>query len=163
MNDSDPSHTAHPAAADPFDLARFQRAQTGVYAQALAELSTGQKRSHWMWFVFPQFAGLGTSATSQRYAIRSLAEADAYLGHPLLGPRLLECTEAVVNLRDRNARQVFATPDDLKFRSSMTLFELASGPGSIFATVLEKYFAGSRDARTLELVGLSSGGGVGTV
>lgn len=163
MNDSESNRSLLAAVADPYDLARFQQAQSGVYAQALAELRAGHKRSHWMWFVFPQFAGLGMSATSQRYAINSLAEADAYLRHPLLGTRLLECTRAVVDLSDLTARQVFATPDDLKFRSAMTLFEQTAGPGSIFATALEKYFAGSRDGRTLELVCLASAGIAGAV
>jgi uncharacterized protein (DUF1810 family) len=105
-----------------------------------------------MWFIFPQFDGLGVSPTSRRYAIRSLDEARAYLRHPLLGARLAECTETVNDLHGRSAREVFGTPDDRKFRSSMTLFELASGPDSPFATALEKYFSGERDVRTIELV-----------
>ena len=137
---------------DPHDLARFVHAQEGVYEQALAELRGGQKRSHWMWFIFPQFDGLGASATSRRYAIRSLGEARAYLRHPVLGARLTECTAAVHGLHGRSARQIFSTPDDRKFRSSMTLFELASSPDSPFAAALEKYFAGERDERTITLV-----------
>jgi uncharacterized protein (DUF1810 family) len=133
------------------DLDRFLEAQEGVYPQALEELRAGRKRSHWMWFVFPQFDGLGASPTSRRYAIRSLDEARAYLRHPVLGPRLLECTEAVHGLDGVTARQVFG-PDDVKFRSSMTLFELASGPESVFGSALSKYFDGERDARTIELV-----------
>ena len=109
-----------------------------------------------MWFIFPQFEGLGTSATSRRYAIRSLAEAGAYLRHPVLGTRLVECTEAVNELEGLSARQLFGTPDDKKFRSSMTLFELVAGPESPFTSALEKYFSRERDARTLELVRLAS-------
>lgn len=142
-------------ADDPFDLARFVAAQRDCYAQALGELRAGRKTSHWMWFVFPQFDGLGMSAISRRYAIRSLAEAKAYLRHDLLGARLQACTEAVNRLEGRSAQAIFGSPDDLKFRSSMTLFELAAGPASPFAAALEKYFAGERDARTQELVGLA--------
>ncbi len=137
---------------DPFDLARFVDAQAGNHAQALEELRAGRKRSHWMWFVFPQFEGLGLSATSRRYAIRSLDEARAYLAHPVLGARLLECTRATNALAGRSAHEIFGSPDDMKFCSSMTLFELAAGPGSEFAKALEKYFDGRRDGKTLELV-----------
>lgn len=143
---------------DPHDLARFVQAQEGVYERALAELRAGRKRSHWMWFIFPQFDGLGASATSRRYAIRSLGEARAYLRHPVLGPRLAECTAAVQGLHGRSARQIFSTPDDRKLHSSMTLFELASGPDAPFAAVLEKYFAGARDERTIALVRASEAG-----
>ena len=125
----------------------------------MRELCAGQKRSHWMWFVFPQFDGLGASATSRRYAIKSLDEARAYLRHPILGPRIVECTIAVNRLEARSARQIFGTPDDLKFCSSMTLFELASGPDSEFASALEKYFSGKRDTQTQKLVRLASGSG----
>lgn len=141
-------------ADDRFDLARFVAAQDDCYAQALAELCAGRKASHWMWFVFPQFDGLGFSAMSRRYAIRSLDEARAYLDHELLGARLLECTAAVNRLEGRSAHAIFGSPDDMKFRSSMTLFELAAGPGSPFAAALDKYFAGGRDPRTLELCDL---------
>ena len=144
-------------AADPFALARFVEAQRDCYAQALAELRAGRKASHWMWFVFPQFEGLGMSATSRRYAIRSLAEAQAYLRHEVLGVRLLECTEAVNRLDGRSAHAIFGSPDDMKFRSSMTLFELVAGPASAFAAALDRYFAGERDALTLELVRLAAG------
>jgi uncharacterized protein (DUF1810 family) len=140
------------------DLGRFLEAQEDVYEQALGELRAGRKRSHWMWFIFPQFDGLGTSPTSRRFAIRSLDEARAYLRHPVLGPRLTECTEAVMELQGLTARQVFGTPDDRKFRSSMTLFELVSGPESPFASALETYFSGERDARTIELVRRASEG-----
>jgi uncharacterized protein (DUF1810 family) len=140
-----------------FDLARFLDAQADWYSEALDELKAGCKRSHWMWFIFPQFEGLGVSATSHHFAIKSLAEARAYLDHPVLGARLVECTGIVNCLEGRTARQIFGTPDDLKFRSSMTLFELATGPGSEFASALEKYCTGERDLRTIELVGLDSG------
>lgn len=139
-------------ATDPFDLERFVEAQRGIYEHALDELRHGRKTSHWMWFVFPQFDGLGFSATSMHYAIRSLDEARAYLAHDTLGMRLRECTATVNRLDNRSAHAIFGSPDDMKFRSSMTLFELAAGPGSPFAAALEKYFAGGRDARTLELV-----------
>ncbi len=112
---------------DPFDLARFVDAQHGTYDQALQELTAGHKQSHWMWFIFPQLAGLGSSAMAERYAIGSLDEARAYLQHPLLGERLRICTAAVNAVRGRTAGQVFGSPDDMKFRSSMTLFALA-GP-----------------------------------
>ncbi len=147
----------HPASSeDPYDLARFLEAQRDSYARALHELRAGRKRSHWMWFIFPQFAGLGMSGTSRHYAIKSLAEARAYLDHPVLGLRIRECTQAVVDLSGLSARQVFGAPDDLKFCSSMTLFELVSGPDCIIASALEKYLAGRRDERTLELVRLNS-------
>lgn len=137
---------------DPFDLERFVEAQAGNHAQALEELRAGRKRSHWMWFVFPQFDGLGMSSTSRHFAIRSLEEARAYLRHPVLGPRLLECTKAVNALAGRTAHEIFGSPDDVKFRSSLTLFELVSGEDAVFTSALEKYFAGERDDRTLELV-----------
>ena len=138
-----------------YDLDRFLDAQEDVYAQVLGELRAGRKRSHWMWFVFPQFEGLGVSAMSRRYAIRSVDEADAYIRHPVLGARLAECTEAVNGHHALTAREIFGTPDDQKFRSSMTLFELVSGPDSPFASALEEYFSGERDARTLDLIRLA--------
>jgi uncharacterized protein (DUF1810 family) len=144
--------------ADPMvshDLDRFLEAQEDVYPQVLEELRAGRKRSHWIWFVFPQFDGLGASATSRCYAIRSLEEARAYLRHPVLGARLVECTRAVLDLRGLSATHIFGTPDDRKFRSSMTLFALASGPDSPFAAALTKYFSGEPDARTIELVRLA--------
>jgi uncharacterized protein (DUF1810 family) len=147
-----PSSTA---VQDPFDLARFLEAQADTYAQAVHELRSGQKRSHWMWFIFPQFDGLGRSSTGHYYAIKSLPEARAYLCHPLLGTRLAECTGIVNRLEGRSALQIFGPPDDLKFRSSMTLFELASGSKSEFTSALEKYFAGERDRKTHELVRLA--------
>lgn len=140
---------------DPFDLVRFIEAQADNYEQAVHELRSGQKRSHWMWFIFPQFDGLGTSATSHRYAIKSLQEAHEYLRHPVLGARIAECARIVNSLQGRSARQIFGSPDDMKFCSSMTLFELASGSKSEFTSALEKYFAGERDMTTHELVGLA--------
>jgi uncharacterized protein (DUF1810 family) len=135
-----------------FALERFVSAQASVYEQVLAELRSGRKRTHWIWFVFPQIEGLGFSSTSVHYAIRSLEEARAYLRHPLLGPRLSECAETVLAVEGRTASEIFPYPDDLKLRSSMTLFERAAGPGSVFGRVLDKYFQGRRDERTLQLL-----------
>jgi uncharacterized protein (DUF1810 family) len=137
---------------DAYDLARFVGAQKGIYAQALGEIRSGQKRSHWMWYVFPQFTGLGSSPTSVRYAIRSRDEADAYLAHPILGRRLVEMAEAVLQIQDRSAREIFGSPDDMKLRSSATLFAAVSGDGSVFDRIISKYFGGERDERTIELM-----------
>ena len=137
------------------DLDRFTEVQEGVYARALAEIRGGRKRSHWMWFVFPQVAGLGMSATSRRYAIRDLAEAKAYLEHPVLGPRLAECAEAALGVAGRSALEVFGSPDDMKLRSCATLFAQVSPPGSVFHRLLDKYFAGDPDEKTLRLLDLS--------
>jgi len=139
--------------SDPFNLGRFLAAQQGVYASVLAQLGAGQKRTHWMWFIFPQVAGLGTSETTRYYAIKSPAEASAYLEHPILGARLLECTGLVNEIRDRSARQIFGIPDDMKFRSSMTLFEYVAGQGTAFSVALDTYFGGERDTATIALVG----------
>src|SRR5579872_5863827 len=109
-------------AGDPHDLNRFVQAQTGVYDRALAEIRSGKKRSHWMWFIFPQFDGLGFSSTSKHYAIKSIAEAKAYLSHPVLGPRLVECAEAALSVQGRTAHEIFGSPDDMKLRSCATLF-----------------------------------------
>ncbi|MBP6564668.1 MAG: DUF1810 domain-containing protein [Burkholderiales bacterium] len=138
---------------DPHDLRRFSEAQEGVYETALSELRNGRKRSHWMWYVFPQCAGLGTSVTSRRFAIGSVAEAEAYLAHPLLGPRLVECADAVLAVAGRSAHEIFGSPDDLKLQSSATLFASVSPPGSVFERLLDKYFAGERDDATLRLIG----------
>lgn len=138
--------------ADPFELARFVTAQAENYAQALAEIRAGEKVSHWMWYVFPQFAGLGHSDTARLFAIRSLAEAEAYLAHAVLGPRLVECCEAVLAADGKTAHDIFGTPDDLKLRSSVTLFA-AVAPDGVFSRVLDKYFAGEPDTRTLRLIG----------
>ena len=138
---------------DPFDLARFTQAQEGVYAEALAELGRAQKRSHWMWFVFPQIVGLGHSPTAVRYAIKSAAEARAYLGHPVLGPRLLACAETLLRLEGRSASAIFGSPDDVKLRSSMTLFaEVVGEAESVYGRVLDKYFDGERDVSTLRIL-----------
>jgi uncharacterized protein (DUF1810 family) len=136
---------------DPFDLSRFVTVQSSIYARALAELGSGRKRSHWMWFVFPQIAGLGHSTMAVRYAIASLSEAKAYLAHHVLGLRLRECTSAVLAVEGGDAHAIFGSPDDLKFRSSMTLFAQAEGRG-LFERALQKFFAGQPDARTLEIL-----------
>ncbi len=139
--------------SDPYDQHRFITAQEGVYERALAELRGGLKRSHWMWFIFPQIDGLGFSPTTRFYAIKSLKEARQYLAHPVLGARLMECAEAVLVLQGRTASDIFGYPDDMKLQSSMTLFALAAGPGSVFERVLEKYYQGKRDPRTIQIVG----------
>ena len=138
---------------DPYDLARFISAQEGVYDRALAELRDGLKRSHWMWYIFPQIDGLGHSPTTRHYSIKSLEEARQYLAHPVLGARLVECTEAVLAVSGQAASDIFGHPDDWKLQSSMTLFELVAGPSSVFERVLDKYYQGKRDARTLQSVG----------
>ena len=143
-------------ANDPHDLGRFVRAQEGVYPQALAEIRAGEKRSHWMWFTFPQYDGLGFSSTSKRYAIKSLAEAEAYLRHPVLGPRLVECAEAALGVEGRSAAEIFDSPDDMKLRSSATLFAQVSPPESVFHRLLEKYFDGEPDQKTLRLIGVAT-------
>ena len=139
---------------DPYDLSRFVRAQEDDYQRALAEIVSGRKRSHWMWYVFPQFDGLGFSSTSRFYSIKTAAEASAYLDHPMLGPRLLECAEAVVRVEGRSATEIFGSPDDLKLRSSATLFASVLPPGSVFDRLLGKYYGGERDAKTLRLLGI---------
>ena len=142
---------------DPFDLGRFVRAQEGAYGRALAELDNGRKIGHWIWYIFPQIAGLGISPTSQFYAIASLEEARAYLRHPLLGQRLLECTAAVNRIEGSSAHTIFGSPDDLKFRSSMTLFAEADPTEPLFREALGKYCAGERDRLTLEKLGPEKG------
>jgi uncharacterized protein (DUF1810 family) len=136
---------------DPYDLERFVRAQERLYSQVLNELRAGTKRSHWMWFIFPQLRGLGSSPTAVTYAIASLAEARAYLAHPLLGARLRECTQRLLALQGRTAHEVFGHPDDLKFRSCMTLFA-HTDPDGPWRAALERYFAGEEDPRTRELL-----------
>ena len=138
---------------DPYDLHRFVHAQEHDYARALDELRHGRKRSHWMWYVFPQLAGLGSSAMAERYAIRSLAEAKAYLRHAVLGPRLVTCAEAALDIDGRTATEIFGTPDDLKLRSCATLFAQVSAPDSAFHRLLDRFFGGQPDPRTLELLG----------
>jgi uncharacterized protein (DUF1810 family) len=134
------------------DLDRFVTAQNPVYAQALGELRAGRKQGHWMWFVFPQLDGLGRSPTARQFAIQSRAEALEYLAHPLLGARLRECTKVLLAVPDPSISAILGSPDDLKFRSSMTLFSELSGPGSVFEKALERFYAGKPDARTLELL-----------
>ena len=140
--------------SDPHDLQRFVRAQERDYEGALAEIRRGQKRTHWMWYVFPQLDGLAFSSTAKHYAIKSLDEARAYLDHPLLGPRLLECAEATLDVEGRSAREIFGSPDDLKLRSCATLFASVLPPGSVFERVLAKYYGGMRDDKTLHLLGI---------
>ena len=141
---------------DPHDLNRFLHAQADDYQQALSEVRAGRKRSHWIWYIYPQFDGLGFSTTSQRYAIKSLAEAKAYLRHPVLGPRLVECCEAAVGVEGRSAIDIFGSPDDMKLRSCATLFAFVSGEGSVFERLLGKYFKGVPDEQTLHLIGASA-------
>ena len=137
--------------ADPYNLDRFVHAQDGIYERVREELRAGRKTSHWMWFIFPQLRGLGQSQMAHTYGIASRAEAEAYLNHPVLGQRLRECTRLVNAVQGSSVEEIFGYPDDLKFRSSMTLF--AAGPnGQVFETALEKYFAGQPDRRTLELL-----------
>jgi uncharacterized protein (DUF1810 family) len=137
---------------DPHDLNRFIVAQDDVYEQALSEIVAGRKRTHWMWYIFPQIEGLAFSSMSRRYSIKSVHEAKAYLAHPVLGPRLLRCAEAVVALEGRTATEAFGSPDDLKLRSSATLFASVLNTGSVFDVLLAKYYAGERDDRTLQLL-----------
>src|SRR5215212_9684749 len=138
---------------DPFDLVRFVRAQASDYDRATSEIRNGQKETHWMWYVFPQFEGLAFSSRSKHYAIKSVAEAEAYLRHPTLGPRLRESAEATLALEGRTASEIFGSPDDMKLQSSATLFAAVSPAGSVFERVLDKYFGGARDRRTIELLG----------
>ncbi|WP_150303625.1 DUF1810 domain-containing protein [Pseudomonas saliphila] len=138
---------------DPFRLQRFVDAQEPLYERALAELRAGRKRSHWMWFIFPQISGLGRSDMAQRYAVSGLEEAQAYLKHPLLGPRLLECTQALLQHTGTPACTILGSPDDMKLRSSMTLFSAAAPQQDAFRLVLDGYFDGNADDHTLELLG----------
>jgi uncharacterized protein (DUF1810 family) len=143
-----------PPSDDPHDLARFVDAQAGDYERALAEIRGGRKRSHWMWYVFPQIDGLGLSSMSRRYAIKSVAEAKAYLDHPTLGPRLIEICEAALGVDGRSAHDLFGSPDDMKLKSCATLFAGVSPPDSVFARLLDKYFQGERDGTTLGRIGM---------
>jgi uncharacterized protein (DUF1810 family) len=139
---------------DPHDLSRFVEAQEDDYDQALDEVRSGRKYSHWMWYIFPQFQGLGFSSTSQHYAIKSLEEARAYLNHSVLGPRLLECAQAALGVEGRSAHDIFGSPDDMKLRSCATLFAQVSLAGSVFERLLDKYFNGKPDEKTLELLNI---------
>ncbi|OMC29876.1 DUF1810 domain-containing protein [Mycobacterium colombiense] len=141
------------SAGDPFDLKRFVDAQEPVYGDVVDELRAGRKRSHWMWFVFPQLRGLGGSAMAARFGIASLEEAGAYLRHELLGPRLRECARLVTAVQGRSIGQIFGSPDDLKLCSSMTLFARATDDNADFLAVLDKYYDGRQDRLTLERLG----------
>jgi uncharacterized protein (DUF1810 family) len=142
---------------DPYNLSRFLQAQEGDYDRALAEIRAGRKRTHWMWYIFPQLDGLAFSATSRHYAIKGVEEARAYLEHPVLGPRLRESAEAAVGVEGRSATAVFGSPDDLKLRSCATLFASVSPPGSVFDRLLEKFYGGVRDDKTLRLLAAGAG------
>ena len=148
-----------PSTDDPYDLNRFVRAQESAYDQALGEIVRGRKRTHWMWYIFPQLDGLAFSSTSQRYSIKGVQEAKAYLDHPILGSRLLECAEAVLHVNGRSAKEIFGSPDDLKLRSCATLFALVLPAGSVFDRLLGKYYGSGRDDKTLRLLGVKPVGG----
>lgn len=137
--------------SDPYHLQRYLDAQKNTYPRAISELELGRKRSHWMWYIFPQFTGLGHSNTAQYYAITSLPEARAYVDHPLLGPRLLQATQTTLQ-HAKALEEIFAYPDNLKFCSSMTLFEKAAPAHTVFTTAIEQFCHGKRDAKTLQLI-----------
>lgn len=139
-----------------FDLDRFVHAQNGAYERALSELRAGHKRSHWMWFIFPQIAGLSSSSMAEKYAIRSAEEATAYLADPVLGSRLLRCVDAVLSIEGKSAHEILGSPDDLKLRSSMTLFAAISDHGSAFHKVVDRLYRGEFDDRTIQLLDASS-------
>jgi uncharacterized protein (DUF1810 family) len=138
------------------DLARFVEAQDPVWRDVLAELGAGRKRTHWMWFVFPQVAGLGSSAASARYGLASVDEARAYLAHPVLGPRLEACTRLMLATEGGTAREILGTPDDMKFRSSMTIFGLADPGNPLFREALDRFCGGAPDPRTLQIAGAAT-------
>ncbi len=137
---------------DPYNLERFVAAQDADYEQALAEITSGRKRTHWMWYIFPQLAGLGSSPTAVHYAITGIAEAEAYLAHAVLGPRLVKCARAALRHKGQSASAIFGYPDDLKFHSSATLFASISAAGSIFHQIIDAFFAGRPDEATLGLL-----------
>jgi uncharacterized protein (DUF1810 family) len=137
---------------DSYNLDRFVHAQERNYDQALRELELGRKQGHWMWYVFPQIDGLGSSPTTKLYSIKSEDEARAYLKHPTLGPRLHECAEAILRVDGKSAREILGSPDDLKLKSCATLFAYVSPPGSVFEQILERFYSGERDATTLRLL-----------
>jgi len=149
VNSIDPRGTE-----DPYNLSRFLQAQEDNYEQALSEIKSGHKHTHWMWYIFPQIDGLSFSETSKHYAIKSIEEAQAYLHHPILGSRLLECAEAVAALEGQTATAIFGSPDDMKLRSCATLFACVSPPGSVFERLLTKDFGGGRDDKTLRLLNI---------
>jgi uncharacterized protein (DUF1810 family) len=134
------------------NLQRFIDAQTGSYQQALSEIRSGRKRSHWMWFIFPQLQGLGYSETARYYAIRNIEEARLYLQHPILGQRLIEISKALLQLEGKTANQILVSPDDLKLKSCMTLFGLLENADPVYQAVLDKYFNGSKDHKTLQIL-----------
>ena len=136
------------------DLKRFLDAQENDYAVALAEIKRGRKRSHWMWYIFPQIAGLGFSSTSKFYAIKDRDEAKEYLAHPILGKRLIEISEALLIIEGKTAHEIFSSPDDLKLKSSMTLFAALDAANQVFQKVSDKYFGGAKDGKTLEMLGV---------
>ena len=138
---------------DPHNLDRFVQAQQSDYEQALREITNGRKRSHWIWYIFPQIDGLGFSSMSREYAIRSAGEARAYLQHPVLGPRLLACARAALSHEGRSATEIFGQPDDMKVRSCATLFAAVLPPGSVFQALLDKYYPGGADGSTIRLLG----------
>lgn len=140
------------AGTDIFDLERFVAAQADNYARALGELKAGRKATHWMWYVIPQAAGLGTSDMARKYAIGSRAEAEAYLAHPVLGPRLVECARTLLGVSGRTAHDIMGSPDDEKLRSSMTLFRAVAGADAAFQAVLDRYYAGQADERTVGIL-----------
>ena len=140
---------------DPHNLQRFLDAQGPIYAAVVTELRAGRKESHWMWFIFPQLAGLGSSSMAKRYALRDLEEARAYLAHPILGARLRECAELVLAIDGRTINEILGSPDDMKLCSCATLFAAASDEGSVFEWLLAKYYDGAEDERTLALLKLS--------
>ncbi|MDJ1185752.1 DUF1810 domain-containing protein [Roseofilum casamattae] len=141
--------------SDRYNLKHFLGAQATIYEKVLAELKAGRKTSHWMWYIFPQYRGLGSSMMSQKYAIQTLDEARAYLEHPVLGQRLLECTATVLGIEGRSAYEILGTPDDLKLRSCATLFAIVSPPDSVFEQLLNRFYDGDRDSKTLQLLGLA--------
>jgi uncharacterized protein (DUF1810 family) len=141
--------------SDPFHLQRFVDAQNPIYDSVCAELRNGRKQTHWMWFIFPQIRGLGSSPMADRFGISTLNEAEAYLNHPVLGPRLIECTCLVNLVEGRPIENIFGYPDNLKFRSSMTLFQIAAPDNQVFRDALQKYFGGEPDARTRDIIGKS--------
>ncbi len=134
------------------DLKRFLDAQENDFKRALAEIKRGRKKSHWMWYIFPQIAGLGSSETSRFYAVKTKAEAELYLAHPVLGARLVEISEALLEIEDKTANQIFGSPDDMKLKSSMTLFGALKNTNPVFQSVLDEYFNGTNDLRTLQLI-----------
>jgi uncharacterized protein (DUF1810 family) len=154
MTNSDDSRTSD----DPYGLSRFVLAQKDDYEQALSEIKSGHKRTHWMWYIFPQIDGLAFSSTSNYYSIKSVEEAKAYLDHSILGPRLLECAEAVIRPEGRTATEIFGSPDDLKLRSCATLFSCVMPPGSVFHRLLEKYYQSMPEGKTLQVLGIASEG-----